>query len=108
MSAGTKIKRTRLNQKLTVRVFASKLGVSHSYLILIESGERCLPKKLVAKVASALKLPKETVYEWYLEQELTRAGVKDRKSHDLINRILKMTVKEKESFLTVLKIQQTD
>jgi len=77
-------------------------------LILIERGKRYLPKKLVGKVASALKIPEGTVYEWYLEQELIRVGIRDKRSHDLIKRILKMTVKERESLLIVLKIRQTD
>lgn len=103
ISIGLKIKNIRTDLNLTVEFVSQKLGVSRSYLTLIENGERHLPKKLVGKLARVLKIPKETVYEWYLEQELIRAGIEDEKSHSLIKEILKMTVKERESLLRVLK-----
>lgn len=103
MYIGLKIRKARVGLKLTVRLLAVELGISHGYLTLIENRKRPLPKELVAKLARVLKLPKATVYDWYLEQELTRAGIKDKKSHDLIKKILKMTVVEKESLLRVLK-----
>lgn len=106
MSIGPEIKKVRLGLKLTTRILAVELGVSRSYLTLVENSRRRLPKKLVSKLAGVLKLPEETVYEWYLEQELTRAGIKGKESHDLIKRVLKMTIKEKESLLTILKIGQ--
>lgn len=106
MSIGIKIKKTRLELGLSVKTVSDQAGVSRSYLTLIENGERHLPKRLVGKLAKALKLPKETVYDWYLEQELSRVGIKGKESHDLIKEVLKMTIKEKESLLTILKIGQ--
>lgn len=70
-----------------------------SYLTLIENGERRLPKRLVGKLAEVFKLPKATIYDWYLEQELEAAGIKNKKSHELVKKVLKMTTKEKESLL---------
>ncbi len=102
-SNGLKIKNIRIALELTVEALSQELGVSRSYLTLIENGERRLPKKLVGKLAKALKLPKETVYEWYLEQELKTIGIADKKSHELINKVLGMTSKEKASLLQVLK-----
>lgn len=54
-------------------------------------------------MAKAFKLPKLTVYDWYLEQGLREAGVTDKKSHELIKKVLKMTPKEKENLSRVLK-----
>lgn len=88
---------------LTVESLSQELGVSRSYLTLIENGERRLPKRLVGKLAKAFKLPKLTVYDWYLEQGLREAGVTDKKSHELIKKVLKMTPREKESLSKVLK-----
>lgn len=104
MSIGLKIKKIRTDLGLSVKTLSSQAGVSRSYLTLVENGERRLPKRLVGKLARTLKIPKETVYEWYLEQELTRAGIRSKESHQLIKMVLKMTVKEKESLLTILKI----
>ena len=103
MYIGLKIRKARAGLKLTVRLLAVELGISHGYLTLIENRKRPLPKELVAKLARVLKLPKATVYEWYLEQELIRAGIKDKKSHELIKMLLKMTLKEKESLLKVIR-----
>lgn len=80
-------------------------GVSRSYLTLIENGERRLPKSLVGKLAKALLLPKHTIYDWFLEQELTETEITDTKSHELIKEVMKMTTKEKQSLLTVLGIK---
>lgn len=101
MTIGPKIKNIRLGLGLTVEFLSAEIGVSPSYLTLIENGKRRLPKRLVGKLAKAFKLPKETVYDWYLEQELKAAGITNKKSHELIKRVLKMTLKEKESFLKV-------
>lgn len=100
---GLKIKNIRLGLGLTVESLSQELGVSRTYLTLMENGKRPLPKRLVTKLAKAFKLPKSTVYDWYLEQELKEVGIKDKKSHQLIKKVLKMTAKEKESLLKVLK-----
>jgi len=103
ISISSKIKNIRIGLGLTVEDLSQKIGVSRTYLTLIENNERRLPKRLVGKLAKAFNLPKETVYDWYLEQELKEAGIKDKKSHRIIKEILKMTPKEKESLLKVLK-----
>jgi len=103
ISIGLRIKNIRMGLGLTVDSLSHDLGVSRTYLTLIENGERRLPKKLVGKLAKAFIMPKATVYEWYLEQELRGAGITDKKSHELIKKVLKMTPKEKESLLQVLK-----
>lgn len=107
MSIGSKIKNIRIGLGLTVGFLSAEIGVSRSYFTLMENGKRRLPKRLVKKLAKAFKLPKGTVYDWYLEQELTAAGIKDKKSHKLIKKVLKMSPKEKESLLKVFKEEKT-
>lgn len=107
MESGTKVKNIRLGLGLTVGVLSQKLGVSRSYLTLIENGKRRLPRQLVGKLAKALHLTESIVYDWYLEQELREVGITDKKSHELIKSVLKMTPKEKESLLKVLKGEKT-
>ena len=103
MSIGLRIKKIRISLGFSVKTLSNQTGASRSYLTLIENGERRLPKRLVGKLAEGLRLPRGTVYEWYLEQELREVGIRDEKSHELIKKILKMTVVEKESLLRVLK-----
>lgn len=100
---GIKIKNIRLGLGLTVGTLSQRLGISRSYMTLMENGERRLPNKLVPKFAKAFRLSEEIVYDWYLEQELRGAGITDKRSHELIKSVLKMTSKEKESLLKVLK-----
>lgn len=92
---------------LTVDFLSQELGVSRSYLTLMENGKRRLPKRLVGKLSKAFKLPKKTVHEWYLEQALREVGITNKKSYELIKKMLKMTPKEKESLLKVLKGERT-
>ena len=97
MVIGLKIKNIRIGLELTVESLSAKLGVSRSYLTLIENGKRRLPKKLVEKLAKAFKLPKETIYNWYFEQEFKALGI-NRKSYELIERVLKSCSKKKRTF----------
>lgn len=100
---GLKVKNIRQGLGLTVDNLSQRLGVSRSYLTLIENGKRPLPKQLVRDLAKALHLPKNTVYDWFLEQELIEAGITDKKSHELIKDILKLTVKEKANLLNIIR-----
>jgi len=108
ISIGLKIRNIRTGLGSTVGILSQEIGVSRSYLTLIENGERRMPKSLVGKLAKAFKLPKEAVYDWYLEQEFMEMGITNKKSHQLIKEVLKMTPKEKESLLKILKTRQTD
>lgn len=92
MSIGLKIKKVRVDLGLSVKTLSSQTGASRSYLTLIENGDRPLPKRLVEKVAEALKLPQKTVYEWYLEQELKRMGFTDKRSLQLVQKLLREPV----------------
>ncbi len=102
-NVGLKVKNIRQGLGLTIENLSQKLGVSHSYLTLIENGKRRLPKQFVKDLAKALHLPKDTVYDWFLEQELVEAGITDKKSHELIKSVLKMTLNEKESLLKIIR-----
>ena len=92
MSIGLKIKKIRVDLGLSVKTLSSQIRSSRSYLTLIENGNRPLPKRLVEKVAKALKLPKKTVYEWYLEQEFKKMGFTDKRSLQLIQKFLRESV----------------
>lgn len=72
---GEKLKQARLKTGTSVEKLASKIGISHSYLTLIENDQRYLPKRLIKKLTQLLELPSQTIYHWYVDQELSRAGV---------------------------------
>lgn len=50
ISIGLKIKNIRMGLGLRVEFLSRELGVSRSYLTLIENRERSLPKRLVRKI----------------------------------------------------------
>ncbi len=75
MSIGTQIKQTRLKKGLSAETLATRIGISRSYLTLIENNQRYLPKSLVKLLARAFKLSPQVIYQWYVDQELSRAGV---------------------------------
>lgn len=44
-----------------------RIGLSRSYITLIEKGKRLPGKKHIAKIAEALQLKKYEVINWYLQ-----------------------------------------
>lgn len=60
-----KVERRKLG--LTVQVLSELCGTSRSYITLIETGKRMPAKKLLPKIAVALKLKTVTVLNWYLD-----------------------------------------
>jgi transcriptional regulator with XRE-family HTH domain len=68
--AGIRIQKKRRERGLTVQQLASCIGVSRSYLTLIENGKRSFPKKLVIPLAKSLKLSKKVVYQWFLQDAM--------------------------------------
>jgi transcriptional regulator with XRE-family HTH domain len=59
------LKRKELN--LSTYKLAEKCGVSRSYITLMENGRRLPGKKVITKIAKALKVETNIVINWYLE-----------------------------------------
>lgn len=85
--AGENIRHTRISLGLSTQSLSAKLGISRSYLTLIEIGKRPLPKSLFRSLSASLKLPRKTVREWYIQQGLQ--GIVNKKTLTLILSILK-------------------
>lgn len=64
---GEHLREERKKQGLTVQAIAEACGTSRSYMSLIESGKRMPGKKILPKIAVALKLETVVVLNWYLE-----------------------------------------
>lgn len=67
-SFGLRIRQERQKQNLTVLEVATACKTSRSYITLIENGKRSPGKKVLPKIASALKLKTADVLNWYLEE----------------------------------------
>jgi transcriptional regulator with XRE-family HTH domain len=52
---------------LTVEDVAKNCGISRSYITLIENGKRAPGKKILVKIALALKVKTVVVLDWYLD-----------------------------------------
>jgi len=69
---GRNIKKIRLSLNLNTDDIAKKLGISRSYLTLIENEKRNFPKKLVKKLSNTLKIPLKQLYPWFLDEYLEK------------------------------------
>jgi transcriptional regulator with XRE-family HTH domain len=98
---GENIRHARTSLGLTTHSLSLKLGISRSYLTLIETGVRPLPKRLVNPLSSSLNISKNTIKEWYLEQSLY--GLVDNKSLALIKLALHLSSDQKSYLLSILK-----
>ena len=52
---------------LTTKELADKIGVSRSYISLLENYNRLPGKSILPKIASALGVKKTTITDWYLK-----------------------------------------
>lgn len=67
MRFGERIYKARKRNKLSAEELAEKCEISRSYITLIENGKRMPGKKIIPKIASALKLKTNIIVNWYLE-----------------------------------------
>lgn len=66
-SFGEHLKKERKKQRMTAQTVAKASGTSRSYITLIENGKRLPGKKILPKIAVALKIKTNIVLNWYLE-----------------------------------------
>lgn len=64
---GNQLRKERKKQGKTTEKVAKACGVSRSYITLIETGRRLPGRKVIPKIAAALRIKTGTVLNWYLE-----------------------------------------
>ena len=64
---------------LSTQELAKKVGVSRSYITLLENGKRPPTKTIITKIAKGLRVKSWLVKVWFLEDQLKRLGIKDKK-----------------------------
>lgn len=67
MKFGQRLLLARKKNKLTTQALAKDCGIARSYITLIENGKRMPGRKIIPKIAIALKVKTETIINWYLE-----------------------------------------
>lgn len=67
MAFGEKLLNERKKYSLSAEEIAEACGVSRSYITLIENGKRLPGRKIIPKIATALKLKTNIIINWYLE-----------------------------------------
>ena len=67
MTFGENLREERRKLGLTVEAVAKGCGVSRSYITLIENDKRAPGKKILAKIATSLKIKTVIVLNWYLD-----------------------------------------
>jgi len=67
MLFGERIRTERKKYDLSAEALAKACGISRSYITLIENGKRLPGRKVIPKIALALKLKTTIIINWYLE-----------------------------------------
>lgn len=67
MFFGERLYRERKKNKLSAEELAKICGISRSYITLIENKKRLPGKKIIPKLANALKVKINIIINWYLE-----------------------------------------
>ncbi|MDP2940093.1 MAG: helix-turn-helix transcriptional regulator [Candidatus Omnitrophota bacterium] len=67
MQIGEKVKKERLERKISLREFARKLEISAAYLVDIEKGRRLPNQELLQKIADILDVSLSTLNQYNLE-----------------------------------------
>ena len=64
---GEQLRKQRKKRGLTSEAVAKSCGTSRSFITLIENGKRRPGKKILVKIAAALKIKTAVVINWYLK-----------------------------------------
>ncbi len=80
MSFAKNLRSERKKLDLSAEELAKRVGVSRSYITLLESGKRSPTKTIVAKIAKGLGVESWVIEEWFLEDQLKKLGIKDEKT----------------------------
>ena len=79
MSFAKNLRTERKKLGLSAEELAERVRVSRSYITLLESDKRSPTKTIVAKIAKGLRVKSWVVEEWFLEDQLKKLGIKDKK-----------------------------
>lgn len=79
MSFAKNLHTERKKLGLSTQELAKKVGISRSYITLLENGKRPPTKTIIMKIAKALRVKSWLVEEWFLEDQLKKLGITDKK-----------------------------
>lgn len=80
MSFAKNLRTERKKLGLLAEELAERVGVSRSYITLLENGKRSPTKTVVAKIAKGLGVESWVVEEWFLEDQLKKFGIEDEET----------------------------
>ena len=80
MSFAKNLRTERKKLGLSAKELAKRVGLSRSYITLLENGERSPTKTIIAKIAKGLMVKSWVVEEWFLEDQLKKFGIEEEKT----------------------------
>lgn len=80
MSFGKNLRIKRRELGLSAEELANRVHVSRSYITLLENGRRRPTKNIITKIAKRLGIKNWVVEEWFLEDQLKKLGITDKKT----------------------------
>jgi len=95
MSFAKNLRLARKKLGLSTEELARKAGISRSYITLLESGKRPPTKTIIHKITKGLGVKSWVVEEWFLEDQLKKLGIKDKKILYKLRLIIIPFLKEK-------------
>ena len=90
------------NKRFSLRAFAARCKVSHSFMSQVLSGKRSIRKKTISTISKSLKLTAEETELLYLLAELYSVDDPERKDH-LLSKIEELSAPTREKYLIKLK-----
>ena len=79
MSFAKNLRTERKKLGLSAKELAKRVHVSRSYITLLEGGKRSPTKTIISKIAKGLKVKSWVVEGWFIEDQLKRFGIKNKK-----------------------------
>jgi transcriptional regulator with XRE-family HTH domain len=103
MLIGEKIRKERIDKKVSLREFARKLEISPSYLVDIEKGRRLPNQELLQKISDLLAIPVATLNQYNLEMP---SNVKEWiEKHPFFSKLFKFILKQSDPVKTIEDIE---
>lgn len=78
MSFAKNLRNERKKLGLSTQELARKIGISRSYITLLENGKRPPTKTIIRKIAKGSGIKSWLVEEWFLEDQFKKFGIKDK------------------------------
>lgn len=107
---GKRLRRIRVDQDLTLRAMAEKLGVSATYLSGIENGKYAVSDNFFNTFIRTYDVPEEEISAYKEDAKQNQAMINSAETTNLINALArsKLTLAELEQIKDIIKSKESE